>query len=68
MELADLGVHTGGMVISDPISDFVRNSRKEKERASVDLKKEIGDAGFHLRAKGGKRTISGLIKALNEAL
>ena len=53
---------------SYPISDFIDNSRQEKERASVDLRKEVGDAGFHLQAKGGKRAISGLIKALNEAL
>ena len=53
---------------SDPLQDFVRNGHQEKERASVDLKKEVGDAGFHLHAKGGKRAIDGLIKALNEAL
>jgi len=53
---------------SNPISDFIHNSRKEKERASVDLRKEVGDTGFHLKAKGGKRAIDELIRALNEAL
>jgi hypothetical protein len=52
----------------NPVLDFVRNNRQEKERASVDLKKEIGDAGFYLRATGGKRAIDELIKKLNEAL
>jgi len=53
----------------DPlISDFIHNSRQEKERASVDLRKTVRDAGFHLHAKGGKRAIDELIKKLNEAL
>lgn len=55
-------------MISSLVSDFVRNGRQEKDRASVDLRKEVGDAGFHLRAKGGKKAIGELILALNEAL
>lgn len=53
---------------ANPISDFVHNGRQEKERASVDLRKEVRDAGFHLKATGGKKAINELIRALNEAL
>ena len=53
---------------SDPLFRFVQDSHTETERASVVMKKESGDAGFCLKAKGGKKAIDRLIKTLNEAV
>jgi hypothetical protein len=52
----------------DPLSQFVQESRKETERASEVMRKESGDSGFCLRAKGGKMAIERLVKTLNEAV
>jgi hypothetical protein len=71
---ANLGAHVSdrcwlvGLGDAMSLSQFVRSSRQERERASVDLRKEVGDTGFHLKAKGGKTAIDELIKKLNEAL
>jgi hypothetical protein len=50
----------------DPLSEFVQNGRKEKDRASVDILVEDGDCGFHLRAKGGKKALEKLIGTLTK--
>ena len=34
------------MSLDDPISEFVQEGRKKKERASVDFRKDSGDSGF----------------------
>ena len=36
------------MSLDDPISEFVQEGRKKKERASVDFRKDSGDSGFHV--------------------
>jgi hypothetical protein len=54
--------------MTEPFSEFVRNGRKESQRASIVMKKESGDSGFCLRAKGGKKAIDELVRTLNEAL
>ena len=56
------------MISSDPFSDFVHESRKETERASIIMNKESVDSGFCLKAKGGKKAIDRLVKILNEAV
>jgi hypothetical protein len=56
------------MKSSDPLSEFVHEGRKETERASVVMRKESGDSGFCLKAKGGKKAIDKLVKILNEAV
>jgi hypothetical protein len=53
---------------SDCISEFVYEGRKESERAEVVFRKEFGDSGFCLKAKGGKKAVEKLINILNEAL
>lgn len=52
--------------MADPLQDFVEESHKEKERASLQMKKVVGGAGFCLRAKGGKKAIDKLAEIMNK--
>jgi len=52
--------------MSAPISDFVEQSHNEQgQRAELRMRKEMGGAGFCIRAKGGKEAIKQLAEALN---
>ena len=52
--------------MSDPISDFVEQSHNEQgQRTELRMRKEMGGAGFCIRAKGGKEAIKQLAEALN---
>jgi hypothetical protein len=51
----------------DPVSQFVEDSHKEKgQRTKLVMKKELGGAGFCVRASGGKKAMDALAKTLNE--
>ena len=48
------------------IANFVEQSHNEQgPRAELRMRKEIGSAGFYIRAKGGKVAIQKLAEALN---
>ena len=52
--------------MSDAISDFVEQSHTEQgQRTESRMRKEMGGAGFCIRAKGGKGAIEKLAEALN---
>ena len=52
--------------MSDQITNFVERSHDEQgQRAEFRMRKEMGGAGFRVRAKGGKEAIKQLAKVLN---
>ena len=52
--------------MSDRLSDFVEQSHNEQgQRTELRMRKEMGGAGFRVRAKGGKEAIKQLAKVLN---
>ena len=52
--------------MSDPITIFVEQSNSEKgPRAELKMRKDLGGAGFCIRARGGKDAIKKLADMLN---
>lgn len=52
--------------MSDQITDFVEQSHNEQgQLVELRMRKEMGGAGFCIRAKGGKEAIKQLADALN---
>lgn len=50
----------------DPITDFIKESHKEKgSRVKLEMKKSQGNAGFCIRASGSQKAIKKLADILN---
>jgi hypothetical protein len=53
--------------MSDPLSEFVEESHQEKSpRVNLNMKKSQGNAGFCIRASGGKNAMKKLVEILND--